>query len=175
MRPRIATASLFAFLLGLVSPIAIFAQNDIKVEGAYHIEKNQRHGWLILNLEIPKGYHVYALTQKGSPPPTKIDLKESEQFELLKKFEANRKPHVVEHDPVFDQRIETYEGKIALRAPIRIASDVDLENVDFDLKISGQLCNDSGCRLFNGKSVEIEFAGFYEKEEKKEEKKEIKK
>jgi len=140
--------------------------NEFKIEGTYQIEKGQRHGWLILNINIPEGFHIYALTQEGTPPPTKIKLAESDDFKLMKAFKANKKPKVIEHDPVFEQRMEEYEGKVALLAPLKISDGVDLEDVSFDLKISGQLCNDSGCQLFKNKKVEIEFAGYYEKEEK---------
>ena len=170
MRYRYYFVPVIAFLFGMLSTEALFAQQDIKIEGTYQIEKDQRHGWVILNVEIPEGFHVYALTQKGSPPPTKIKLEESGQFELMDKFKADKKPKVIEHDPIFDQRIEKYTGKVALMAPIKVANATDLENVEFDLKISGQLCNDNGCRLFNNKKIEIEFAGYYDRDEKKKKK-----
>ena len=167
MRLRYLLVPLLAFAFGFWSSEAIFAQDEFKIEGTYQIEKSQRHGWIILNLEIPDGYHVYALTQKGSPPPTTIKLQESDDFKLLKKFKANKKPKVVEHDPIFDQRIEKYVGKIALMAPIEIAINKDLDSVTFNVKISGQLCSDTSCQLFKNKEIEIDFAGFYEKDEKK--------
>lgn len=172
MRHRYFLVPVLAFLFGMLTTEALLAQQDIKIEGTYQIEKNQRHGWLILNVEIPDGHHIYALTQKGSPPPTKIKLEESDQFEMMDKFKADKKPKVVEHDPIFEQRIEKYNGKVALMAPIKVADAADLENVEFELKISGQLCNDNGCRLFNNKKIEIEFAGYYEKDEQKKKKSE---
>ncbi|MGI9519171.1 MAG: protein-disulfide reductase DsbD domain-containing protein [Pirellulaceae bacterium] len=160
----------------LVSMIALHAMADVangqqtgsqlKIVGTYQIEQGQRHGWLILNLEIPTGSHVYALTQEGNPPPTKIKLAESDNFELMRGFEANKAPHVEEQDPVFGQRVESHEGKVAFMAPIRVADGVDLENVVFDLKFHGQVCNDSGCIPVFNRPVEIDFAGFYEEEEK---------
>jgi len=164
MRLRYLLVPLIAFAIGFLSTLSLFAQNGLKIEGTYQIEKGKRQGWLIVNLEIPEGHHVYALTQKGTPPPTTIKLEESDSFKVLKKFSSNKKPKVIEHDPIFDQRIEEYVGKVALMAPIRIADGADLENVKFDLKISGQLCSDTGCQLFKNKEVEIEFAGYYEKD-----------
>lgn len=164
----------YSILIGLLACLSMslianeaFAQNDIKIEGTYQIEKDQRHGWLILNVKIPEGYHIYALTQVGNPPPTKIVLQKSEDFELMDKFKSDKKPKVIEKDPIFEQRIEKHDGKIAFLAPIKIANSADLKDVNFDLKISGQLCNDSGCRLFNNKKIDIEFAGFYDKKAKK--------
>ena len=79
-------------------------ENRLKLVGTYQIEEGERHGWLIVNLEIPTGSHVYALTQEGNPPPTKIKLAESDSFELMRGFEANKVPDVKENDPVFGQR-----------------------------------------------------------------------
>ena len=64
--------------------------------------------------------------------------------------------------------MEEYEGKVALMAPISVAEGVDLDSVAFDLKITGQVCSDSGCMPFTDKAIEITFAGYYEKENKEE-------
>lgn len=167
MRYNSILIGFLACLSMLTLPNVASAQNDIKIEGTYQIEKDQRHGWLILNVKIPKGYHIYALTQIGNPPPTKIQLAKSTEFELMDKFKSDKKPKVVEKDPIFEQRIEKHDGKIAFMAPIKVAKSADLKDINFDLKISGQLCNDSGCRLFNNKKIDVEFAGFYDKTEKK--------
>lgn len=175
MRQRYYLGFLLVFFAGLMSANTAIAQNELKIKGTYQIEKNQRHGWLILNLEIPDGCHVYALTQEGTPPPTRLKLEESDQFELLEKFKANKKPKVIENDPIFEQRIEKHEGKIAFMAPIKIAAAVELESVEFQLKMNGQLCNDSGCQLISDRKIEVEFAGFYEKEDGEKKKKKKKK
>ena len=165
IRDRLSVAALF-FALFLTE--GAVAQDDFAITGTYQIEKGQRHGWLILNVTIPEGHHIYALTQKGTPPPTKIKLADSKQFKLIKKFTSNKKPKVIEHDPIFKQRMEEYEGKVALMAPISVAEGVDLDSVAFDLKITGQVCSDSGCMPFTDKAIEITFAGYYEKENKEE-------
>ena len=167
MRYHYIWVALFAVFLCFWATEPLMAQKDIKIQGTYQIEKDQRQGWLILNIQIPKGYHIYALTQVGNPPPTKIQLAKSQDFELLDKFKADKKPKVIENDPIFEQRIEKHEGKIALLAPIKVAKTADLKDVVFDLHITGQLCSDTGCRPFNNKKIEVEFAGFYDGKEKK--------
>lgn len=166
MSTRSLLGLMVAIALGFATLNPVVAQDDFKIEGTYQIEKGQRHGWLILKVNIPEGFHIYALTQEGSPPPTKIKLAESDAFEVMQKFKANKEPKVVEHDPVFEQRVEKYVGKVALLAPIKIADGVELDDVTFDLKITGQLCSDTGCQMFRNKQVEIDFAGYYEKEKK---------
>ncbi len=166
---RFGTIVSFIALLAITIPaVAQETGRELKIIGTYQIEQGKRHGWLIVNLEIPPGSHVYALTQEGNPPPTKIKVAESESYELLRGFQANKAPHVVEHDPVFGQRVESHEGKVAFMAPLRVAEGVDLQNVVFDLKFHGQVCNDSGCIPVFNRPVEINFAGFYDKEEKAE-------
>ena len=82
---------------------------------------------------------------------------------LLEGFRSDKKPHVVENDPVFDQRVETYnEGKIKLLAPIEIANGTDLEKLLVDLKFHGQVCSDSGCKPLFNKPIEVKFGGFYD-------------
>ena len=167
MRYHYIWVALLAVLLGSLVTKPLVAQKDLKIQGTYQIEKDKRQGWLILNIQIPKGYHIYALTQVGNPPPTKIQLAKSSEFELLDKFKADKKPKVIEKDPIFETRLEKYEGKVALLAPIKFSKTADLKDVVFDLRITGQLCNDSGCQPFNNKKVTIEFAGFYDAKDKK--------
>lgn len=150
-------------LTAFATSATVVAQELPVIKASYQIENGTRKGWLIVTVEVPEGCHIYALTQEGSPPPTKIKVAESESFELLEKFRSDKKPHVVENDPVFDQRVETYEeGEINLMAPIEIADGNDLEKLLVDLKFHGQVCSDSGCKPLFNKPIEVKFGGFYD-------------
>ncbi len=150
-------------ILAFAGNAPIAAQDLPVISASYQIENGSRKGWLIVTVEVPKGCHIYALSQEGEPPPTKIKVAESTTFTLLEEFRSDKKPHVVENDPVFGQRVETYEeGKINLLAPIEIVDGNDLKKLLVDLKFHGQVCSDSGCKPLFNKPVEVKFAGFYD-------------
>lgn len=163
---RMLALSTAVFLAIAVRPNScnpLFGQEIPAMSAMYQIEKGSRKGWLIVTVDVPEGCHIYALTQKGSPPPTKIKLEESKEFELLEGFRANKEPHVVEHDPVFGQRVESYEaGKVKLIAPVRIADEFDVEKVSFDLKFHGQVCSAEGCKPIFNHPLKVTFGGFYD-------------
>lgn len=155
--------ALAALALSFAAVHPLSAQDEPKISAKYQIEKGTRKGWLIVTVEIPAESHIYSVTQEGNPPPTKIKLAESEQFEILDKIRADKKPHVVENDPVFEQRVETYEaGVVNLLLPIEVVAGVDLEAVKFDAKFHGQICSPSGCKPLFDKPLEVEWAGFYD-------------
>ncbi len=157
------------FVLAMWALNPALAQEVPKITGSYQIEKGTRQGWLIVTVDVPAGCHIYALTQKGSPPPTKLKLAESDAFEMLDQFAADKAPKVIEHDPVFDQRIEKYDsGRVKFLAPVRFADGIDVETVEFDLKFHGQVCSDSGCKPLFNKPVVTSFAGYYEPPKKQE-------
>jgi hypothetical protein len=148
---------------GLLTAPTGFAQELPVITAKYQIENGTRKGWLVVTVEIPEGCHIYALTQKGSPPPTKLKLAESKMYTVIEEFRADKRPHVVEFDPVFEQRIETYEeGKVNLLAPIQVADGTDLKKLKVDLKFHGQVCSNTGCKPLFNQPVEVKFGGFYD-------------
>lgn len=165
MRRFLTLTAIAAVALGALAASSerLSAQEIPAMSATYQIEKGTRQGWLIVTVEIPKDCHIYALTQTGSPPPTKIKLAESKQFTVLEAFRADKEPHVVENDSVFGQRVETYEaGTVKLIAPIRVADGVKLEEVTFDLKFHGQVCSAEGCKPIFNHPLTVSFDGFYE-------------
>ena len=164
---RLILAGVFSLVLAAGGWTEVTAQTEPKITGTYKIEKGTRHGWVIVSVEVPAGCHIYALTQKGSPPPTKLKIADSEDFVLLDKFTADKAPKVIEHDPVFEQRVEKHDaGKVNFMAPIRINDGVDLADLPIDLKFHGQVCSESGCKPLFNKPVETSFAGYYEAADK---------
>jgi Disulphide bond corrector protein DsbC len=165
VRRCLALISIAFFVFGALpaSSERLLAQEIPAMSATYQIEKGTRRGWLIVTVEIPEDCHIYALTQTGSPPPTKIKLAESKQFTVLEVFRADKEPHVVENDPVFGQRVETYEaGTVKLIAPISVAEGVKLEEVTFDLKFHGQVCSGEGCKPIFNHPLTVSFNGFYD-------------
>ncbi len=61
MRYHYIWVAMFAVFLCFWATEPLMAQKDIKIQGTYQIEKDQRQGWLILNIQIPKGYHSKGL------------------------------------------------------------------------------------------------------------------
>lgn len=149
-------------IVGLLSSGSLQAQDEPRISGEYKIEKGTRSGWLIVTVEIPNGSHIYALTQQGNPPPTRLQLAESETVAVLEPFRADKPPVVVEHDPVFEQRVEKHDGgKVRFMAPIRVAEGAGIETLAIDLKFHGQICSETGCKPLFNKPVETRFTGYY--------------
>ncbi len=138
------------------------AQNEkIKLSATYQVEQGTNHGWLIVNAEIPEGSYIYALTQKGTPPPTKLKVAKSGQFSLVQGFQANKKPIVIENDPIFQSRVEKHKNRVRFLAPMRIVHGINVERLHIDLKFNGQLCSDFGCLPLIDKPVKVKFDGYY--------------
>ena len=154
--------------LGLgVAVTATCAQERVKFVGEYKLIRGTDQGRLILRAKIVDGHHIYAVTQKGSPPPTKIEIKDSKQFRLDGTFRPDKKPVVVEHDPLFDNRVEKHYGSIEFSVPIQIAQGVDATRLNVHMKFHGQVCSNRGAcyPLFN-KQIPVRFGGYVEKTEK---------
>ena len=95
MNSQILKIGLIAVAISIVSSTQLEAQTKLKLTARYQIEKGTRNGWIVVSAEIPKGNHIYALTQKGTPPPTKIKIAESDDFSVTKKFKPNKKHKVI--------------------------------------------------------------------------------
>jgi hypothetical protein len=158
-------AKLLFVILWTAMPAAgqLWAQELPKIEGSYQIERGTHKGWLIVRVDIPEGCHIYSLTQEGTPPPTRLTLAETKSVELLEKFRSDKKPHVVEHDPIFEQRVESHgAGKVSFLAPMRVAEGENLENLTLDLRFHGQVCSDAGCKPLFDHPVKVNFGGYYD-------------
>ena len=170
MNSQILKIGLIAVAISIVSSTQLEAQTKLKLTARYQIEKGTRNGWIVVSAEIPEGNHIYALTQKGTPPPTKIKIAASDDFSVTKKFKPNKKPKVIEKDPVFESRVEKHEGKVAFLATITIADGVDIEELFIDLKFHGQICSDTACIPLRNKPIPVEFGGYFVKTDKKKDK-----
>ena len=160
-------------LMTFASNSALVAQlskpnSDLKMSARYHIETGKDTGFLIVKMEIPKGNHIYSLTQGKPLSPSKLTVKPTKQVVAAKSFTADRKPKVIEHDPVFETRIEKHAGTVQFFVPIRVDTSANLKRVSPQVTFSGQMCSDQGfCKLINNKTIAAKFAGYYSDREAK--------
>jgi hypothetical protein len=148
------------------SALAMPASDDdrdaIKFTATYEIAQGSRTGRLLVTVKIPEGKHIYSLDQGTPPGPTKIKISESESFQCDGKFAADVEPLVIEHDPVFETRIEQFSGTVVFSTPIDAAPDAPLDKLPIELSISGQVCSDDGCVMIRNKKVDVSFGGYYD-------------
>ena len=144
------------------------AITELTLTGRFHVIKGSERGVLILKAEIPKGSCIYALTQKGNPQPSKLKISPSKQFQVLGKFSADRYPKVIEHDPVFETRLEKHTTLVQFFAPIKLVPGVDPKTVTAEMTFDGLCCSDAGtCIPVKGRKVKANFGGYYEKSAEK--------
>ncbi len=96
---------------------------------------------LWITAEIPAGWHTFSITQPaGGPTKTRIDLESSSQFKKIGDFKADPAPKVEHSDVYANIPIETHEGRVTWRAPIRLAEGVDPANVKINGTVFAQRC-----------------------------------
>lgn len=133
----------------------------------FHLVNGTRKGVLILKAEIPKGSYIYALTQQGNPPPSKIKVQKSDQFKITGKFAADRHPKIVKKDPVFNNRLEKHSKTVQFFVPIELADGVDPDSVAPQVLFDGQVCSEEGtCMPIRSRQIAATFAGYFAQESK---------
>jgi DsbC/DsbD-like thiol-disulfide interchange protein len=127
-----------------------------------HLEKGTNKGYLVLQVDLQEGYHVYSINPEGSPLPSKIAMSPSADIRMVSKFESDKPPIVIEKDPVFQRRIEKHKGKVQFFASIEVRPGVDLKKLTSEVTFTGQICSKDACQLVRGKKVAASFAGHFE-------------
>jgi len=129
-----------------------------------HLEKGSTNGYLVLQVDLAAGHYIYAVTPKGSPAPTKIQVTKTAEYRLLGQFGPDQQPIVIEKDPLFEQRVEKHKGTVQFFAPIEVHPDLDLAKFNPEIKFIGQVCSEEGfCVPLRDKKVVASFAGFFER------------
>lgn len=150
---------------------AVAEQHEVKtfdLSARFHLVDGKRNGVLILKADIPSGSYIYALTQSGNPPPSKIKVEVSDQFKITGKFSADRHPKVIEKDPVFGNRLEKHTKTVQFFVPIELAAGVKPESVQPQISFDGQVCSEAGsCMPIRNREVTAQFAGYFAQESKK--------
>ncbi len=138
-----------------------------KITSQFLILPGTNKGYLVVQVDLAKGYHIYSLTQKGPLKPTQIRVAASDQFQLTSPFRPDRNPKVMEHDPVFGQRTEKHEGSVRFLAPVQIRSGVDVSRLVAEIVLDGQICSENGCMPINKAKVRAKFAGYIQPQDAK--------
>jgi len=133
-----------------------------KISSRIHLQKGTNEGYIVVQLDLNEGYHVYSLNPKGSPSPTKFAVLPSNDLKVTSKFMADKNPKVIEKDPVFQQRIEKHAGQIQFFAPIAVRPGIDLQKLKQEVQFSGQICSESSCQPIRAVSSTASFSGYFE-------------
>ncbi len=133
------------------------APTSMAVSGRLVSDAATRQAYLEITAEVPKGWHLYSLTQPpGGPMKARIKLDKS-RFELAGEFQPDKPPQRVESE-AFEGVIEEYhEDQVTWRAPITV--DGDIQNLKIQGKLEGQICSESACLPLN--SMDTKFTATY--------------
>ena len=137
-------------------------QRPWKLTSRIHLEKGTTKGYLVVQLDLADGYHVYSLNPKGSPSPTKLTVSQSNDLRLISNFASDKAPIVIEKDPVFEQRIEKHKGQVQFFASIEVRQGVDLQKFVQEIQFSGQVCSESACQPIRNQAATAKFSGYFE-------------
>lgn len=139
------------------------SDEELNVSARYHIESGTEKGFLIVKMRVPKDSYIYSMTQSTPLLPSKLKVTGTEQFIVGKKFAADKKPKVIEHDPLFETRVEKHTGTVQFYVPIKVDQAANLESLQPEVQYSGQVCSKQGfCKQINGLKVRAKFAGYYQ-------------
>ena len=133
-----------------------------EISSGVHLEKNSDKGYLVVQVKLKKGSHIYALTQGGNVPPTKLKLAPSKQLRLTGSFTPDLPAKVIAKDPTFGQRIEKHTGTVRFFAPVQVAPNVDLKKLAVEVQFDGQVCTNDSCVPVRRHKTQSRFAGFFE-------------
>jgi hypothetical protein len=140
----------------------------LTLAGRYHLVKGTRKGVLILKVQIPKDSYIYAVTQPGNPPPSRITVTESSQFRIAGNFASDRHPKIIEEDPVFHSRLEKHFQLVQFFVPIELAENADPQKVMPEIVFDGQVCSEKGtCMPIRNRKISAQFAGYFEQQAEK--------
>jgi hypothetical protein len=133
-----------------------------KLSSRIHLEKGTNKGYLVVQIDLKDGYHVYSLNAKGSPSPTRLAVLPSNDLRVQSKFASEKAPIVIEKDPVFGQRIEKHKGQVRFFASIEVRPGIDLSKLAQEIQFSGQICSASACQPIRKQTANAKFAGFFD-------------
>lgn len=162
----------FAQLKGVSAPLqrSIATLSDQVEEQAkpyvlssrFHLMEGTTSGYLVVQVELGPGNHLYSLNQAGAISPTKIEVVPNDAFYVDGKFNPDRPAEVVENDPVFNQRVEKHKGKVQFFVPVKFNSTDAINNAQPEVVLNGQVCSQDGvCMAIRDKKVTAEFGGFF--------------
>ncbi len=135
---------------------------NVDFSGSFRLEQGSRNGLLSIHAQIKPFWHIFSTTQPdGGPRRTEITVTSSADYEAMGDFVADRDPQI-HSDPVFPGvAIEQFSDEVTWTAPIRLAENVQAENLQIHVVVNGQLCETGGsCQLISDEPVVATFAGY---------------
>lgn len=147
---------------GSASKQVAVAAKPWKLTTEIHLEKGTNQGYLVVQVDLSEGHHIYSLSPEGSPAPTKLAVLPSNDLRVISKFASDKAPTVIEMDPVFERRIEKHKGSVKFFAPIKVRPGVDLAKLTQEVQFSGQVCSESGCQPIRNFKSNALFTGYFE-------------
>ncbi len=117
----------------------------LAIHASFTTADGDRPAQLSITAEIPKGWHIYSITQKdGGPNATQIKLAKSDQFRLIGKFTPNPPPKVHVDKPAFgDLPLEEHSDTVTWTAPIEIRPGLDPAQLKIQGAVNAQRCAES--------------------------------
>ena len=98
-------------------------------------------GKVILEADVPDGYHMYSITQKaGGPTAAKIVIEPSQQYSIGA-FTAQTAPEI-KNVNYYEVPIEEHRGTVVWTAPVQFAPGVDPSSIEIKGSLSYQICDD---------------------------------
>ena len=133
-----------------------------EISSRIHLNKGTQEGYLVVEVQLADGKHIYSLTQAGDVPPTTLKMSPNQQIQLTGVFSPDKPAVVIENHPDFQQRVEKHTGKIQFFAPIKVAATADLAKLVAEVQFDGQVCSKDACMPIRGKKIAGKFAGYFE-------------
>ena len=133
-----------------------------QITSRIHLNQGTHTGYLVVEVQLAEGKHIYSLTQGGVVPPTTLKVSPNEQIQLTGEFSPDIPATVIEEDPDFHQRLEKHTGKVQFFAPINVAPTADLAKLIADIQFDGQICSQEACVPIRAKKITSKFAGYFD-------------
>jgi len=133
-----------------------------QISSRIHLSQGTQTGYLVVEVQLAEGKHIYSLTQGGAVPPTILKVLPTNQIQLTGDFSPDKPATVIEKDPDFQQRLEKHTGKVQFFAPINVAQTTDLAKLTAEIQFDGQVCSKDACVPIRAKKINSKFAGYFE-------------
>ena len=99
---------------------------------------------VVIDLAIQDGWHVYANPVRSEGlKPTAVTLADDHPLRLVRvEYPAGVARPLA---PGREDKVDVYEGKVAIRARVRVADDATAGNAMLNLRVRYQACNERSC------------------------------
>lgn len=132
---------------------------DVTWTGKWEAAKGTDEGLITITAQVPAEHHIYSTTTKGGLP-TRFKLSGPDAVQVTGAFEPQQDPHARESPELGP--VEEHEGSVTWTAAIRFPRDLNAEEVELTINVSGQVCKDGeggNCRPIRSK-IPLPFAGY---------------